>query len=312
MLPTNRQTLMFSATMPHEITKLAASILIDPVKVEVTPPASTVDLIDQTIYFVEKKDKKFLLNMLLKDESIDSALIFTRTKHGADKVVKDLASANISAQAIHGNKSQSARQLALNNFKLKQTRVLVATDIAARGIDVPELSHVINYEMPNIPETYVHRIGRTGRAGLVGTAVSFCDIEEREYLKDIQKLISKKIAVVEDHPYKSTLTEADLKQMAVTQSRTPDLSHSRTSGLRPAQQRNSQDSRAFGPRQPQQRINQESRAYGQRQAQHNSSQESRPVQSPSGHPSIRSRTAQESFNQPQSRQPSRPDNRSAR
>ncbi len=221
MLPTQRQTLMFSATMPNEITKLVNTILKNPIRVEVTPAASTVDLIDQTVYFVEKKDKKYLLNKLLENETIESALIFTRTKHGADKVVKDLENANVAAQAIHGNKSQAARQLALNNFKMKQTRVLVATDIAARGIDVRELTHVINYDLPNIPETYVHRIGRTGRAGLVGTALSFCDIEEREYLKDIQKLISKKIAVVEDHPYKSTLTEADGKLLAAVQQAKP-------------------------------------------------------------------------------------------
>ena len=217
MLPTERQTLLFSATMPSEITNLVHVVLKDPAKVEVTPPTSTVDLIDQTIYFVEKKDKKFLLNKLLENQDIDSALIFTRTKHGADKVVKDLAAANIVAQAIHGNKSQAARQLALSNFKTKQTRVLVATDIAARGIDVRELTHVINYDLPNIPETYIHRIGRTGRAGLVGTAISFCDAEEREYLRDIQKLISKKIDIVADHPFRSTLSESELLAQAAEQ-----------------------------------------------------------------------------------------------
>ncbi|NTV89372.1 MAG: DEAD/DEAH box helicase [Clostridiales bacterium] len=198
MLPATRQTLLFSATMPREIQALVNAILKNPVKVEVTPVSSTVDTIDQTVYFVEKKDKKHLLIRLLKDKSIDSALVFTRTKHGADKIVKELEKARIPAQAIHGNKSQLARQTALNNFKQKKLRVLVATDIAARGIDVHELSHVINYDLPNIPETYVHRIGRTGRAGLVGTAVSFCDSEEREYLRDIQKLISKKIPVIDE------------------------------------------------------------------------------------------------------------------
>jgi ATP-dependent RNA helicase RhlE len=201
LVPVTRQTLLFSATMPPEITKLVNSILKKPVKVEVTPVSSTVDTIKQSIYFVEKKDKKLLLIDLLKNKSIDSALVFTRTKHGADKVVRDLAKAHISAQAIHGNKSQGARQLALNNFKLKRTRVLVATDIAARGIDVQELSHVINFDLPNIPETYVHRIGRTGRAGLGGTALSFCDTEEKEYLRDIQKLICKKIPVIENRHY---------------------------------------------------------------------------------------------------------------
>ena len=206
-LPKVRQTMLFSATMPSEISKLAASILTDPVKVAVTPISSTVDIIEQMVYFVAKKDKKLLLIHLLKDKSIASALVFSRTKFGADKIIKDLAKAGIKAQAIHGNKSQGARQLALNNFKAKKTRVLVATDIAARGIDVEELSHVINFDLPNIPETYVHRIGRTGRAGLGGIAISFCDQDEKPYLKDIQKLISKSIPVIEDHPYPLTLIE---------------------------------------------------------------------------------------------------------
>jgi len=197
-LPAKRQTLLFSATMPAEITNLVDVILTKPVKVEVTPPSSTVDSIDQTVYFVDQKDKTSLLIQLLNSRSIDSALVFTRTKHGADKVVKALAKASISAQAIHGNKSQGARQLALNEFKLKRTRVLIATDIASRGIDVQELSHVINFDLPNVPETYIHRIGRTGRAGLGGTAVSFCDREEKPYLWDIQRLISKKIPVMID------------------------------------------------------------------------------------------------------------------
>ena len=197
-LPVKRQTLLFSATMPAEITNLVDVILTKPVKVEVTPPSSTVDSIEQAVYFVDQKDKTSLLIQLLNSRSIDSALVFTRTKHGADKVVKALAKASISAQAIHGNKSQGARQLALNEFKLKRTRVLIATDIASRGIDVQELSHVINFDLPNVPETYIHRIGRTGRAGLGGTAVSFCDREEKPYLWDIQRLISKKIPVIED------------------------------------------------------------------------------------------------------------------
>ena len=197
-LPVTRQTLLFSATMPPEITMMVNTILSNPVRVEVDPVSSTVDTIEQTVYFVDRKDKKSLLIRLLKNKSIDSALIFTRTKHGADKVVSCLAKASIAAQAIHGDKSQVARQLALNNFKLKRTRVLVATDIAARGIDVQELSHVINFDLPNVPETYVHRIGRTGRAGLGGTALSFCDSEEKEYLRDIQNLISKKIPVIEE------------------------------------------------------------------------------------------------------------------
>lgn len=197
-LPVKRQTLLFSATMPAEITKLADTILNNPVNVEVTPPSSTVDSVEQAIYFIDQKDKTALLIKLLKNSSIDSALVFTRTKHRADKVVKALAKASIKAQAIHGDKSQGARQLALNNFKLKRTRVLIATDIASRGIDVQELSHVINYDLPDVPETYVHRIGRTGRAGLGGTAVSFCDREERAYLRDIEKLISKRIPIIKD------------------------------------------------------------------------------------------------------------------
>lgn len=200
-LPEKRQTLLFSATMPVEITKLVDSILTNPVKVAVTPVSSPVDAIEQHVYFVEKKEKKNLLAHILKDKSVVSALVFSRTKHGADKITRDLVKSGIQAKAIHGNKSQTARQEALNSFKAKQTRILVATDIAARGIDVEELSHVINYDLPNIPETYVHRIGRTGRAGLGGVALSFCDSEEKDYLRDIQKLISKKIPVVEEHPY---------------------------------------------------------------------------------------------------------------
>ncbi len=200
-LPAVKQTMLFSATMPSEIASLVDEILSSPVKAEVDPVSSTVDIIDQTVYFVDKKDKKILLIKLLKNKSVDSALVFTRTKHGADNIVRALAKARINAQAIHGNKSQTARQLALDNFKSRRTRVLVATDIAARGIDVQELSHVINFDLPNIPETYVHRIGRTGRAGMGGTALSFCDNEEKAYLRDIQKLISRKIPVIEAETY---------------------------------------------------------------------------------------------------------------
>lgn len=200
-LPAKRQSLFFSATMPPPIVQLANTILTNPVKVEVTPVASTAHLIDQVVYFIDKDNKRKLLIDLLKNEDIERVLVFTRTKHGADKVVKDLLRSNITAQAIHGNKSQNARQLALSNFKAKQTRVLVATDIAARGIDIDELTHVINYELPNIPESYVHRIGRTGRAGASGFAIAFCDAEERAYLKDIQKLIGKTVPVVHEHPY---------------------------------------------------------------------------------------------------------------
>ena len=207
LLPKKRQSLFFSATMPPEIERLAGTILHEPQKVEVTPASSTVDKIDQSVYFVEKAEKVSLLTHLLKDSSLESVLVFTRTKHGADKVARVLAKANIGAEAIHGNKSQTARQRALTNFKDHTTRVLIATDIAARGIDVDHLSHVINYELPNVPETYVHRIGRTGRAGRSGVAYSFCDAEEVPYLKDIQKLIGKQIPVAGGNEFET----ADVK-----------------------------------------------------------------------------------------------------
>jgi ATP-dependent RNA helicase RhlE len=203
-LPEKKQTLFFSATMPTEIEKLASTLLHQPAKVEVTPVSSTAEKIEQAVYFVEKDQKKHLLVHLLKNSNTPTALVFTRTKHGADKVVKDLVKSGISAEAIHGNKSQNARQRALTNFKSGNTRILVATDIAARGIDVDQLSHVFNYELPNVPETYVHRIGRTGRAGASGIAISFCDTEEREYLKDIQKLIKITLPVVKGHEFEST------------------------------------------------------------------------------------------------------------
>lgn len=200
-LPEKKQTLFFSATMPPEITELVDSLLVNPCKVAVTPVSSTAEAIEQTVYFVDKNNKADLLIHLLKDRSIESALVFTRTKHGADRVVRELTRAKVKAQAIHGNKSQTARQYALNSFKARTIRVLVATDIAARGIDIDELSHVVNYDLPNVPETYVHRIGRTGRAGLAGIAISFCNIDEKPYLKDIEKLIGKAVPVIEEHPY---------------------------------------------------------------------------------------------------------------
>ncbi|SER37250.1 DEAD/DEAH box helicase [Pedobacter rhizosphaerae] len=215
-LPAKRQTLFFSATMPDEIQKLANTILSNPTKVEVTPISSTAETINQSIYFVDKPDKKKLLIHLLGDKSIETALVFTRTKHGADRIAKDLGHAGVKAAAIHGNKSQNARQRALTEFKEKKIRVLVATDIAARGIDIEQLSHVFNYELPNIPESYVHRIGRTGRAGANGNAISFCDAEENEYLLDIQKLIKITLPIVEDHPYplswQSMLAKAQVKR----------------------------------------------------------------------------------------------------
>ncbi|WP_288895392.1 DEAD/DEAH box helicase [uncultured Bacteroides sp.] len=198
LLPAKRQTLFFSATMPPEIETLANTMLTSPEKVEVTPASSTVDTISQSVYFVEKKEKKDLLIHLLKNPAIESVLIFTRTKYGADKLARILNKSEIRAEAIHGNKSQNARQRALTGFKSHDLRVLIATDIAARGIDVEQLSHVINYELPNIPETYVHR---TGRAGHDGIALSFCESEELPYLKDIQKLIGKNIPVIKEHPF---------------------------------------------------------------------------------------------------------------
>jgi ATP-dependent RNA helicase RhlE len=200
-VPSKRQTLFFSATMPKEIQALADSILTRPERIEVTPVSSTADTIQQELYYVEKNDKRSLLAHILKDRDIKTALVFTRTKHGADKVVKDLHKIGVTAEAIHGNKSQNARQRALANFKARTTRVLIATDIAARGIDIDELTHVINYEIPNIPETYVHRIGRTGRAGANGIALSFCDQEEIAFIKDIHKLIGKEIPLNDAHPY---------------------------------------------------------------------------------------------------------------
>ncbi|GGH13612.1 DEAD/DEAH box helicase [Paenibacillus segetis] len=220
-IPKQKQTLFFSATMPPEISTMVKSILVNPVKVEITPVSSTADKIQQCVYFVDKGNKQKLLIDLLQDKSIASALVFTRTKHGADRVVRELTKANITAQAIHGNKSQNARQNALSNFKSGVTRVLVATDIAARGIDIDELSHVFNYNLPNIPETYVHRIGRTGRAGLSGTAISFCEIEEIPYLKDIQKVIGKSISEVKDHPYPMLVTTPPAKEATPTSPRKP-------------------------------------------------------------------------------------------
>lgn len=200
-LPKERQTMFFSATMPAEIAKLADAILKSPVEIEIKPAFSPIDIIEQKIYFVDKENKTNLLVDLLKGIQYDSVLVFTKTKHGADKVVKELHIKGFVAEAIHGNKSQVNRQLALNNFKERKTRILVATDIAARGLDIEELSHVINYNLPEVPETYIHRIGRTGRAGLGGKAISFCDFEEKSQLKDIQKLIGKTIPDVSEHPY---------------------------------------------------------------------------------------------------------------
>ena len=215
LIPAKRQSLFFSATMPAEILKLANTILNNPVKIEITPQSTTVEVIKQAVYFVARPDKKKLLIHLLKNENIPSALVFTRTKRGADIVSRYLNNAKINTDAIHGNKSQQARQRALNNFKSLRTRVLVATDIAARGIDIEKLSHVFNFDMPDFSETYIHRIGRTGRAGLGGTALSFCDTEERYYLKEINKLIKTPITVIDDHPFKSGEAENSIVEIPI-------------------------------------------------------------------------------------------------
>lgn len=208
-LPEKRQSLFFSATMEKEVIKLANQILDRPVEIAVTPKSSTAEIISQSIYFVDKGNKNKLLLHLLENEALNSVLVFTRTKHGADKVVKILNKNNVSAAAIHGNKSQNARQKALGQFKDHKIRVLVATDIAARGIDIDDLAFVINYELPNVAESYVHRIGRTGRAGAEGTAIAFCDATEKPYLKDIEKLIKQKIKVIDGHPF--PLVDVDAK-----------------------------------------------------------------------------------------------------
>jgi ATP-dependent RNA helicase RhlE len=210
-VPVKRQTVFFSATVPQEIKSLAASMLTNPVEVNAAPVSSAAESVSQSVYYVEKNDKKALLQHVIVSENIDHVLVFTRTKHGADKVVKDLNRSGISAEAIHGNKSQNARQRALKGFKNRSIRVLVATDIASRGIDVDKLSHVINYELPEVAETYIHRIGRTGRAGESGTALSFCTSEEKSYLKDINRLLKKNIDIAQ-HPYQSAAANTEETQ----------------------------------------------------------------------------------------------------
>jgi ATP-dependent RNA helicase RhlE len=201
MLPKKRQSLFFAATLTPDIRKLAFTILSSPVMVAVAPEASITGLIDQSVYFVKKEDKRSLLHHVINHDTINHALVFTRTKHGADKVARDLNKNGITAEAIHGDKSQNRREQSLNGFKKGAIRVLVATDVASRGIDIDKLSHVINYEIPETPETYVHRIGRTGRAGSTGKAMSFCSSDERQYLKDIHKILQKEINVVRTHPF---------------------------------------------------------------------------------------------------------------
>ncbi|MEQ8705260.1 MAG: DEAD/DEAH box helicase [Phaeodactylibacter sp.] len=212
-LPAKRQSLFFSATMSPEILKLSSGILGHPERITIKPEQATADRVEQNVYFVTKNDKRKLLVHLLKENEVDSALVFSRTKHGANRIAKQLDKAGFNAAAIHGNKSQGARQKSLQQFKDGSLKVLVATDIAARGIDVDELSYVVNFDLPNVPETYVHRIGRTGRADASGIALSFCDTEERAYLKDIQKLIGQQIPVVKEHPFPDDgTTEAPREQ----------------------------------------------------------------------------------------------------
>jgi ATP-dependent RNA helicase RhlE len=251
--------------MPPEIAGLADNILVDPVKVAVTPVSSTAELIEQLVYFVDKNKKRYLLLDLLKDPAITSALVFTRTKHGANRVAGDLSKAGIRAEAIHGNKSQTARQNALNNFKNKKTRVLVATDIAARGIDLEELSHVINYELPNVPETYVHRIGRTGRAGASGIAFSFCDQEEMPFLRDIQRLIGKKVPVAHNDTFDLNIPAPDVPLPAAERPARPQHQQGRQK-----QQPNQQQ-----PRKGNQRQQNRAGKAGQEQAQGDQRQQKR-------------------------------------
>jgi len=200
-MPKERQSLLFSATMPEDVAGLAKDILRDPLRIEITPQATTVERIDQKILFVDTANKRALLTRLLGDPALARVIVFTRTKHGANRVAEQLDMAGVRAMAIHGNKSQGARQKALENFRTGRARVLVATDIAARGIDIDDVTHVINYELPNEPESYVHRIGRTARAGANGIALSFCDRSERGFLRDIERLTKRRIAVIGDHPF---------------------------------------------------------------------------------------------------------------
>jgi len=215
LLPKERQSLFFSATMPDNIVQLSRKILKDPVKVEVAAVSSTADTIRQYLYYTNKPDKKKLLLHILTDRDIDQVLLFSRTKHGADRIVRDLKRKNIKTAAIHGDKAQNQRQKALRQFKAGELRVLVATDIAARGIDINKLRYVINYDIPNVPETYVHRIGRSGRAGEEGVSISICEPEENAYIRGVERLIKQKIEVIKDNPYPQTdkpMTDAEKKE----------------------------------------------------------------------------------------------------
>ncbi len=213
-LPKQRQSQFFSATMPSDVARLAGEILNDPIRIEVTPSATTVELVDQNVFFVNAGDKRALLSQVLKDPALARVIVFSRTKHGANRVAQQLERSGVSAEAIHGNKTQGARQQALEKFRSGRARVLVATDIAARGIDVDGVTHVINFDLPNVPESYVHRIGRTARAGAAGIAFSFCDSSERPYLRDIEKLTKRPLTVIGDQPFRSAGSPASVSQIA--------------------------------------------------------------------------------------------------
>jgi len=232
-LPEKRQTLFFSATMPSEVVRLSRRILTDPVDVSVAPSATTVELVDQKVYFVDRNDKFELLKQILKSEQVGKALVFARTKHGADRLARQLSRDRIPTDAIHGNKSQGARTVSMANFRSGKTRVIIATDLAARGIDVDGITHVINYELPHEPETYIHRIGRTARAGASGSAVSFCDLDETIYLHDIERLTRQPISVVEEHALHSEIAHAAKRELEA--GRTPrnvNPPHKRSGGNR--------------------------------------------------------------------------------
>ncbi len=236
-IPKTNQTMLFSATLPQEIQRLTKSFLKDPVKIEVAPPSTTVEKIEQRVLFVDRENKGALLKSMLEDVSIERALIFARTKHGANKIVKNLGKSKIKADAIHGNKSQSARMDALNKFKTGKVRVLVATDIASRGIDVDGITHVINYELPNEPESYVHRIGRTARAGAMGTALSLCDLGELGYLRRIEQATKKSVEMEKDHDYHSDAIASKRRNASGSKSRPPQ--RKRNFGFRPSSGKNS-------------------------------------------------------------------------
>ncbi|MGB0869597.1 MAG: DEAD/DEAH box helicase [Flavobacteriales bacterium] len=274
-LPRERQSLFFSATMPPKIVQLANQILGNPEQITIQPEQTTAERVEQLMYFVDKSNKPDLLSHIIKEKNIKSLLVFTRTKHGANKVVKNLIKVGISAAAIHGNKSQNARQKALTAFKAGEIQVLVATDIAARGIDVDQLKLVVNYELPNIPETYVHRIGRTGRAKASGVALSFCDEEEKAYLVDIQKLIKQNIELISEHPFPPEFS-TDLKQLPKKKPKAGG-SRGKSSG---SGSRNSKNARPSGSK-PQNKRNSNSRSDSSRSGSSSGRNRKRPSSSSS-------------------------------